>query len=91
MKYKGDQIMKYIIASFLFFMCSTMCLAATTDDVCAYAKRGVHTVSENPYRPLLARLIRNDNAQNQKKMNYKKKRKKKGKKKEWGIPGTGLK
>ena len=76
--------MKNIIVSFAFFIvCSPMCLAATTDDVCAHSTQGVHSVSENPYRKLLARLNGNDN--DRKKMNYKKKRKKK----EWGTPGTG--
>lgn len=74
--------MKNILFGFIFFMCSSVCLAAT-EDVCANSTQGVHTVSETPYKKLLSRLKGNDN--DRKKRNYKKKRKKK----KWGTSGTG--
>jgi len=74
--------MKNILFGFAFFMCPSLCLAAA-EDICAYSTQGVHTVSESPYKKLLARLNGNDN--DRKKMNYKKKRKKK----ERGASGTG--
>ena len=53
--------MKYAIASLVFFICLPICLAQKADsqsaaENCSYATQDIHTVSENPYRQLLARL-----------------------------------
>ena len=54
--------MKYAIASLIFFICLPISSSAQSVDSvsatenCSYATQGVHTVSESPYRQLLARL-----------------------------------
>ena len=53
--------MKYAIVSLLFCLFCHFSLAErgssqSNNENCAYSKQDIHTVSENPYRNLLARL-----------------------------------